>query len=38
VLFFTCHPEMVDIFQRHDPEVPVYRIGDGDISGPRSVS
>ena len=32
VLFFTCHPEMVNVFGRHSPEVPVYMVDKVQIS------
>ncbi len=32
VLFFTCHPEQVEIFRQCSPEVPVYVIADESIS------
>jgi uncharacterized protein YhaN len=31
VMFFTCHPGVVEVFQNQDANVPVYRIGDGEI-------
>ncbi len=34
VIYFTCHPETVEVFQRHHPEVPVYRLADAKITGP----
>jgi DNA repair exonuclease SbcCD ATPase subunit len=32
VLFFTCHPEQVEIFRQCSPEVPVYVIAEESIS------
>jgi hypothetical protein len=31
-LFFTCHPEQVEIFRQCSPEVPVYVIAEESIS------
>jgi uncharacterized protein YhaN len=33
VLFFTCHPETVDIFKEYDRNIPVYILQDGTIKG-----
>ena len=32
ILFFTCHPTVVEMFRNHDPQVPVYEIAGADIS------
>ena len=32
VLFFTCHPEVVDVFQALEPDVPIYGFGDGKLN------
>lgn len=32
VLFFTCHPETVKIFQKHNPDASLYNIESGQIS------
>lgn len=31
VLFFTCHPSVVDVFREFEAQVPLYRIEDGDL-------
>ena len=31
VLFFTCHPEVVEVFRSHKVDVPVYEIAGGAI-------
>ena len=40
VLFFTCHPETVQVFRCHAPDVAVYQIAGGtvrpDVQGGRS--
>lgn|GEM_PF-1335644 len=35
VLFFTCHPETVDIFREHNGNIPVYTLQNGTIKGIR---
>lgn len=32
VLFFTCHPHTVEVFQEHREHVPVFELADGAIS------
>ncbi len=34
VLFFTCHPETVEVFRRHREDVPLFQIAGGSIRGP----
>ena len=31
VLFFTCHPSVVDVFREFEAQAPLYRIEDGDL-------
>ena len=31
ILFFTCHPTMVDTFRNQAPKIPVYEIAGADI-------
>jgi uncharacterized protein YhaN len=33
VLYFTCHPEMVEVFLGHKGDTPVYEVGGGKIIG-----
>ena len=32
VLYFTCHPETIELFREHQPSVALYRLRNGDIS------
>jgi uncharacterized protein YhaN len=36
VLFFTCHPTMVETFRAVEPGVPLYRIADNELVADRS--
>ena len=32
VLYFTCHPETVELFKRHQPSVALYQLRDGEVA------
>ena len=34
VLFFTCHPETVEVFRRHRQDTLLFHIAEGSIRGP----
>jgi hypothetical protein len=31
ILFYTCHPETIEVFMGHDKNIPVYRIDEGEF-------
>jgi uncharacterized protein YhaN len=31
LLFFTCHPHVMEMFRDEDPNIPVYKITEGEI-------